>query len=143
MEIHPSIISDVNSWPKGKEFRNLDRQRISHANIKCQIIVGQKLTHNFLKHENNLYTKHDFSVYGRIFRCRKRSCGSRLLVLPSGECVRLTDAKDHNHTDDFAEDIKNWAALNAMKSKCADLKNVAGGRRLAKVKDIFTEVMVE
>ncbi|XP_055308055.1 uncharacterized protein LOC129572155 [Sitodiplosis mosellana] len=143
MEIHSSVSSEVNSWPKGKDFRDLDRRRISDANIKCEIIVGQKLTHRFLKCEDYLFTKHDFGAFGCTFRCRNRSCPARLLLLPSCECVRLTDAKDHNHSDNFAEDIINWAALNAMKSKCADLRNVAGGRRLAKVKDIFTEVMVE
>lgn len=66
-----------------------------------------------------------------------------LCFLLSGHCVRLANGKPHNHVNNYEQYVKNIKALNSMKRKCGDLRTVTGGRRITKVKDIFSGVMVE
>ncbi|XP_055306512.1 uncharacterized protein LOC129570813, partial [Sitodiplosis mosellana] len=57
--------------------------------------------------------------------------------------TRFTKDKLHSHEENCEDLIKSLAALNEIKKKCSDLQTVACGRRLAKAKDIFTEVMID
>lgn len=133
----------IAAWPT-RSFKPLDLNTVEVLN--CEILVA-KASHTKYLHaidEKQLYTAHDFSKFGKVYRCRHRTkCSARITVLPSGQVVRLPDAKQHSHTTDESQEIKNLRALNAMKKKCRDLRAVAGGRRMTKVKDIFTEVMIE
>lgn len=140
------IPSEIESWPaeNRNNFRQIDDSEISEV-LPFEIIVGSRLNSKFVhtKVEKQLYTAHDFGKYGRIYRCRTRKCPARLLLLKSGKMVKLVGAKMHNHTTDCAQEVRNFKALNSMKFQASDLRNIAGGRRIKKVKDIFTEVMVE
>lgn len=134
------LCEEVKLWPNEKKFRPLPQNRILQI-LRCKIIVGNKLNNRFLLTlcDNILYTQTDFCVFGCVYRCRDRKCPARLLVLPNGQCVRIDTQKTHKCSSNWTQDITNWAALNAMKKKCADLQNIASGKRLAKVKDIYTE----
>lgn len=133
----------VAKWPT-RTFESIDLNTVEV--LSGEILIAKKSNTRYLHsiEEKQLYTAHDFGVYGKIYRCRHRGkCNARVVVLPSGQVVRLPDAKLHSHTTDESQTIKDLRALNIMKKKCRDLRTVAGGRRIAKVKDIFTEVMVE
>lgn len=114
----------------------------SFVSLVHEIIVGEKFNCKFLKCENHLYTATDYSVYGRRYRCKNRKCPARLTLLSNDNCIRFNTDKLHSHEENSEELIKSLAALNDIKKKCSDLQTVAQGRRLAKVKDIYTEVMI-
>lgn len=109
------------------------------------LITGEKLNTKllFTKNEKQFYTFNDYSVNGRIYRCQNRKYPARVLLIPSGQCVKLSKQKEHNHEYNCEMKVKKINALNAMKTKCKDLRTVASGRRIAKVRDIYTQVMIE
>lgn len=133
----------IAKWPQ-RTFKSIDLNTVEK--LSGEILIAKKSHTKYLHsiEEKQLYTAHDFGIYGKIYRCRHQTkCSARVVLLPSGQIVRLPGAKPHSHTTDESQEIKNLRALNLMKKKCRDLRKVAGGRRIAKVKDIFTEVMVE
>lgn len=131
-----------NNWNERK-FRQLDMEGVE--NLRSELIASEKINGNFLHTicEKQLYTATAYGIYGRVYRCQNRKCPARVIMLSNGQCVRLPTAKMHNHEYDCESRVKKLRALNSMKRKCADLQRVASGRRLAKVKDIYTEVMIE
>lgn len=138
---------NINIWPseRASSFRKIDKSDIVDV-LRYEFMDGSRQNSTFLHTfaEKLLYTFHDWSRYGRIYRCKDRKCPARITLLPSGECVRLNTNKLHKaHTIDYEQEIKNFKAHNSMKRKAVDLRTIAGGRRIKKVKDIFTEVMVE
>lgn len=56
---------------------------------------------------------------------------------------KLKTHKNHNHEYDCEEKVKKINAMNDIKKKFADLQTVASGQRIAKVSDIYTQVMIE
>lgn len=112
------------------------------CDLKSSLVeTNTKFLHTFADHQ--LYTASDYGVRGRIYRCENRKCPARVTLLPTGNCVRFSGAKPHNHETDCVKNVRDLKALNSMKRKCRDLRTVASGRRITKVKDIFTEVMIE
>lgn len=61
----------------------------------------------------------------------------------SGLCIKLAKSYSHNHDDDCAERHKKLVVLNELKQKCSDLSTVASGKKMAKVRDIYKQVIVE
>lgn len=134
---------DVFENPDNRKFRALNPE--SYVVMPFCLMLGEKLNTKLLctKSEKQFYTFNDYSVNGRIYRCQNRKCPARVLLIPSGQCVKLSKQKEHNHEYNCDLKVKKLNALNAMKKKCADLRTVASGRRLAKVRDIYTQVMIE
>lgn len=137
-----NAMDQENNWEE-RTFRRLDMEGVEI--LSTEFLMAEKRTGNFLHtiSEKQLYTATTFGIYGKVYRCQNRKCPARVVMLPNGQCVRLPIAKNHSHEYDCEERVKKLRALSAMKKKCADLQRVASGRRLAKVKDIFTEVMIE
>lgn len=138
-----NLLKEVNNWTVKREFCDVDTATSEF--VRCEIIGGSRTDTKFLHtfNDDQLFTATDFGRYGRIYRCKNRKCPARLVLTPSGRSYRLKKNKKHNHTDNCAQDVINLKALNQMKGKCSDLKEVANGRRITKIKDIFTEVMTK
>lgn len=135
-------MDEDNNW-NTRKFRKLDMEGVQI--LRSEFIMAEKRNGKFLHtfSEKQLYTATAFGLYGKVYRCQNRKCPARVVMLSDGRCVRLPAAKLHNHEYNCETRIKKLRALNSMKIKCADLQRVASGKRLAKVKDIFTEVMLE
>lgn len=110
-----TLESVVAAWPT-RSFKSIDLNTVELVN--CEILVA-KASHTKYLHsidEKQLYTAHDFSKFGKVYRCRHRGkCNARIIVLPLGQVVRLPDAKPHSHTTDETQEIRYLRALNAMK----------------------------
>lgn len=135
--------SDLFENPNNRKFRSIEPD--SYIVLSFRIIPGERLNTKllFTKQDKQLFTFNDYSTYGRIYRCQNRKCPARVLLLPSGQCVKLNNQKPHNHDYDCEQKVKKINALNDIKKKCSDLRTVASGRRIAKVSDIYTQVMIE
>lgn len=135
--------SDLFENPNNRKFRSLEPD--SYVVLPFCIITGEKLNNKLLytKRDKQLFTFNAFGVYGRTYRCQNRQCKARVLLLPSGQCVKCKNHEEHNHDYNCEEKVKKINALNDIKKKCADLQTVASGRRIAKVSDIYTQVMIE
>lgn len=130
-------------WQTEKKFKEIDLSTVQV--LKCEILNTNRSDRLFLHSidEKQLYTATDWCVFGKTYRCRDKKCPARIVLLPSTKVIRLQNAAPHNHIGDCQQEVKNLKALNAMKKKCRDLQTIAGGKRLTKVKDIFTDVMIE
>lgn len=93
--------------------------------------------------EKQLYTFTDNVNAGKSYRCRKRTCKSRVVVMPNQLCVKLIDASEHNHTENEEKTYRILCALAEVKRKCADLNLIASGKRMTKPRDIFKQVMAK
>lgn len=133
-------------WPAERlnKFKKMARSEIVEV-LRYEFTDGSRGKSVFLHSitEKQVYTFHDWSTFGRIYRCRTRSCPARLTLLPSNELVRLRRNEMHNHDVFCTKQITNFKAVGAMRRKAADLRTIASGRRIKKIKDIFTEVMIE
>lgn len=88
--------SEKNNW-KDRKFRDVNL--LQCAILPSEIIQSEYRNGKFLytKCEKQLYTATDFGIHGKIYRCQDRKCPARVIILPTGQCVRLPTAKQHNH----------------------------------------------
>lgn len=135
--------SDLFENPHNRKFSPIEPHL--YTVLSFCLMPGEKINTKLLytKHDKQLFTFTDYCANGRTYRCQNRSCPARVLMLPSGQCVKLNRQKEHNHDYDCENNVKKINALTDIKKKCKDLQSVASGRRLAKVTDIYTQVMIK
>lgn len=116
-----TLENETKRWP-ARDFRSLDYSDLEV--LRAEIITGKKINtkylHTFCDHQ--LYTAHDYSIHGKIYRCKNRKCQAKITMLPNGVCVRKKGAINHYHEDNCEQEVRNLKTLNAVKKKCRSLK---------------------
>lgn len=92
----------------------------------------------------NLYTKHGSCARGVRYRCKDRKCRAFLIFCEmKNVCMRLKKTPVHKDTrTDSSVETEYWnlVATNEMRRQCSNLATLAGGKRLASVRSIFSNV---
>lgn len=113
--------------------------------LDFEFIVGEKKNSQLIvtKHDLNIYSINGFCKMGTRYRCRDRKCRAYVIYCAQKKKVfKLQKSPPHKH---FTPDNDYWNlfALQQMREKCANLTALAGGKRLASVRSIFTSVKKE
>lgn len=117
------------------------------AEVPFEYLCGDKKDSKILATvcDYNLYTKHGKCTRGIRYRCKNRKCRAFLVLCSEKNvCIRLKSSPRHTHTKSngaIETDYWNLMAKNEMRRQCSNLATLAGGRRLASVRSIFSNVM--
>lgn len=114
--------------------------------VEHQFVMGERVNSTFLyvKEERQLYTFNANGKLGKTYRCANRSCKSRVIFIETkSECVKLSSASDHNHSDNCEERFVNLVAMEQMKRAAMDLHTIAGGSKLTKSRAIYNSAIIE
>lgn len=128
----------------GTRLKNREKE-MDFEQLDFEFMVGDKSNSLLLstKCDHHLYTKNGTCVHGIRYRCRHRNCRAFLVYdKVKKTCFRLSSSPRHTHTKNAVEtEYFNLVAKNEMRTLCADLATLAGGKRLTSVDAIFTTVI--
>lgn len=93
----------------------------------------------------NLYSKHGTCARGIRYRCKDRKCRAFVILCNDRNiCMRFKSSPPHKHhktQNKLETDYWNVVVKSEMRRQCTNLYTLAGGKRLASVRSIFSNVM--
>lgn len=144
-DVNPSICTATASKSNIASSEEIDENNF--VELPFEFLCGNKKKSKILATvcDYNLYTKHGSCARGIRYRCKDRDCRAFLIFCSKKNmCMRLKSSPRHKHakSDSAIEaDYWNLLAMNEMRRHCSNLATLAGGRRLANVRSIFSNVM--
>lgn len=119
-----------------------DRVELEFEFMAGDIVTSKMLATNC---DCNLYTKNGPHGNFQRWRCRDRKCRAFVLYCDrTKKCYKITSSPPHRmHTEDVEKKYWKLVGLNEMRKRCSSLTSLAGGKRLASVRSIFSTVKSE
>lgn len=113
--------------------------------LDFDMMAGDKINSRFLvtRCDHHIYGFNGNRKDGKRYRCRNRKCRAFVILGEDGQCKRFNASPKHVHKNSSTDvETKYWnlIALNEMRAICRNVAAIAGGRRIATIKKIFTDV---
>lgn len=146
-----AIASTSNSNPEQNCVPNPKKSTNTNefVEIEYEMLVGDKSDSLLLstKYDHHFFTKHTKHTHGIRYRCRERTCRAFVILnTETNTCMRMVGSPVHKHKESEQKlETKYWnaIAMNEMRKQCANLAILAGGKRFANVKSIFTNIKAQ
>lgn len=119
---------------------------INFVELDFEFVCGHKKDSKVLVTpcDYNQYTKHGTRNIGVRYRCIDRKCRSFLIFDEEKNiCKRLKSTPRHKHSQSdstLEAEYYNLLAMNEMRRQCSNLTKLAGGKRMASIRAIFSKV---
>lgn len=115
--------------------------------LEFEFLVGDKSNSQLLstKCDHYVYRKHSKGPLGIRYSCHDDKCPASVTLCPNTNiCKRFGYTPVHKHKkneEDYRTHYWNLVAKTEMRRQCSNLATLAGGKRLASVRSIFSNVM--
>lgn len=135
---HNNSPEEARVVPKQSAHVDVPHTLHSHTFVTSERKSGKFV---YVSNEKCLYSINSTNKYGEAYRCSIRSCKSRVIIISSGDCIKLDTSPPHHHETNHEERFKRVAALDDVRKGCADLATIASGSRISDARAVYKSVI--